>query len=83
MTKKIILALETSCDDTSIAILEGNPHDLNQKPVLLAHHSFSQEIILKRWGGVVPEIAARNHVLKITPLLEECFLEAQIYAVYL
>ena len=79
MTKKIILALETSCDDTSIAILEGHPHALNEKPVLLAHHSFSQEIILKRWGGVVPEIAARNHVLKITPLLDECFKEAQIY----
>jgi N6-L-threonylcarbamoyladenine synthase len=78
MKTKLILAIETSCDDTSIAILRGNPEQLNQLPVLLSHHAFSQELILKRWGGVVPEIAARNHVLKITPLLEQCFEETQL-----
>lgn len=78
MKTKLILALETSCDDTSIAILRGNPEEPTQLPTLLAHHSFSQEIILKRWGGVVPEIASRNHVLKITPLLDECFLETKL-----
>jgi N6-L-threonylcarbamoyladenine synthase len=70
MTEKIILGIETSCDDTSIAILKGNPDHLDQLPTLLAHHSFSQEIILKKWGGVVPEIAARNHLEKIHPLVE-------------
>jgi N6-L-threonylcarbamoyladenine synthase len=78
MKTKLILGIETSCDDTSIAILKGNPEELAQLPTLLAHHSFSQEIILKRWGGVVPEIASRNHVLKITPLLDECFKEAKL-----
>ncbi len=76
--KKIILAIETSCDDTSIALLEGDPSQLDQVPNLLAHNTFSQEKILKRWGGVVPEIAARNHVLKITPLLEQSFEDAKI-----
>jgi N6-L-threonylcarbamoyladenine synthase len=76
--KKLIFAIETSCDDTSIAILKGNPDQLTQLPELLAHNSFSQEIILKRWGGVVPEIAARNHVLKITPLLEQSFEETNL-----
>lgn len=80
MDKKIILAIETSCDDTSIAILKGDPNNLSELPVLLSHNSFSQELILKRWGGVVPEIAARNHVLKIRPLLEECFKEANTTA---
>lgn len=78
MKKKLILAIETSCDDTSIAILRGNPNQLTELPEILAHHSFSQEIILRRWGGVVPEIAARNHVVKITPLLEQCFEETGI-----
>jgi N6-L-threonylcarbamoyladenine synthase len=70
MKEKIILGIETSCDDTSIAIIKGNPEDLSIKPEILAHQSFSQEIILQKWGGIVPEIAARNHLEKISPLLE-------------
>lgn len=73
MKDKIILGIETSCDDTSIAILKGIPGDFNTSPTLLAHQSFSQELMLARWGGVVPEIAARNHLEKITPLLDEAF----------
>ncbi len=76
--KKIILGIETSCDDTSIAILQGDPDDLNQMPTILSHHSFSQELILQKWGGVVPEIAARNHLEKITPLLKSSLKEADI-----
>jgi N6-L-threonylcarbamoyladenine synthase len=78
MNTKIILAIETSCDDTSIAILRGDPTQLTVQPELLSHNSFSQELILKRWGGVVPEIAARNHVLKIRPLLEQSFEETKL-----
>jgi N6-L-threonylcarbamoyladenine synthase len=70
MNEKLILGIETSCDDTSIAILKGNTDNLSLKPEILAHCSFSQEIILQKWGGVVPEIAARNHLEKLTPLLE-------------
>ncbi len=69
MKEKLILGIETSCDDTSIAILKGDPNRLDQVPELLALNSFSQEVLLKKWGGVVPEIAARNHLEKITPLL--------------
>lgn len=78
MKEKIILGIETSCDDTSIALLKGNPDNLSSKPTLLSHQSFSQELMLKKWGGVVPEIAARNHLEKITPLLDSCFKEAQV-----
>lgn len=78
MKEKIILGIETSCDDTSFALLKGNPDDLSEKPTLLAHQSFSQELMLQKWGGVVPEIAARNHLEKITPLLDSCFKTAGV-----
>lgn len=61
----LVLGIETSCDDSSIALLRGRPY---QFPKLLAHISLSQEKSLREWGGVVPEIAARNH-LEALPLL--------------
>ena len=67
-----ILGIETSCDDTSIAILKS---DKNSKQ-LLSHFSFSQEEILEKWGGVVPEIAARHHLSKLKPLLLEALEKA-------
>jgi N6-L-threonylcarbamoyladenine synthase len=75
---KIALGIETSCDDTSLAILEGDPDNLSKRPKVLAHHSFSQIEILKKWGGVVPEIAARNHLYKLVPLLEEVLSTAKL-----
>lgn len=63
--KKLVLGIETSCDDTSVALLRGKD--------ILFHEKFGQEALLSEWGGVVPEIAARNHLAKITPLLEACF----------
>ncbi len=78
MKEKLILGIETSCDDTSIAILKGNPDDLVSRPEILAHQSFSQEILLAKWGGVVPEIAARNHLEKLSPLLESALKTAAV-----
>jgi N6-L-threonylcarbamoyladenine synthase len=75
----ITLGIETSCDDTSICLLETDD-SANSFPVVLAHHSFSQETILQEWGGVVPEIAARNHLAKVTPLLKQVFNTAKITA---
>ena len=70
---KYVLGIETSCDDTSIAIIDSaNP------PNVLTHLTMGQEDILKKWGGVVPEIAARNHVASLTPLLKASFKEAGI-----
>lgn len=65
----LILGIETSCDDTSVCLL-------NENKEVLAEISFSQEILLKKWGGIVPEIAARNHLAKLVPLLEEVFAKA-------
>ena len=78
MNEKIILGIETSCDDTSFALLKGDPDNHLLAPTILSHQSFSQEMMLAKWGGVVPEIAARNHLEKITPLLDACFKQAQI-----
>lgn len=71
---QIILGIETSCDDTSIAIIR----DRKPFPEILSFESFSQELILAKWGGVVPEIAARNHLEKIAPLLKTCLKKAEV-----
>ena len=49
-------------------------------PHILACHTFDQEEELAPWGGVVPEIAARNHLDKLAPLLEKSFKEAKMSA---
>lgn len=61
-----ILAIETSCDETACAIVE------NGKKVL-SNIIASQIDLHAKTGGVVPEVAAREHVLKMIPVLEECF----------
>ena len=78
MTTQFILGIETSCDDTSIAILEVNPQDRDSIPNVRAFNLFSQETLLAKWGGIVPEIAARNHLEKIVPLLDQTLLEAKL-----
>ena len=61
----IILGIESSCDDTSIALL-----DVSKKThTILAQHTVSQIDIHKKYGGVVPEIAGRKHAEKIIPVL--------------
>ena len=67
---KVILGIETSCDDTSIAIIRGDIQDIHKKPEILTLHNFSQEDLFSSWGGVIPEIASRNHLDKIVPLLK-------------
>lgn len=76
MKTKFFLGIETSCDDTSMAIIK----DDNGAHELLALTSFDQTEELKKWGGVVPEIAARNHLQKIPITLKDVFKKAQIKA---
>jgi N6-L-threonylcarbamoyladenine synthase len=58
-----VLALETSCDETCAAVLDG--------PRILANIVSSQADLHRRWGGVVPEMAARAHVEAILPVIRE------------
>lgn len=78
MSEIIVLGIETSCDDTSVCLLKGHTGIYESFPTILAHNAFSQETILRKWGGVVPEIAARNHLEKLAPLLEETFSKANL-----
>lgn len=66
----IILAFESSCDETAVAVLKGK--------TILANEISSQIEIHKRFGGVVPEIASRNHILCIDNLVKEALLKANI-----
>lgn len=62
-----VLAIESSCDETAIAILEGSGHSLK----LVKNLVYSQVDIHKKYGGVVPELAARQHTETIIPLLDK------------
>jgi N6-L-threonylcarbamoyladenine synthase len=67
-TVKTILALETSCDETAVAILRGN--DRHSGSELLASEVASQIADHEKFGGVVPEVASRNHLVHAPQLLE-------------
>lgn len=75
MKNRLIIGIETSCDDTSVCILLEDPAKL---PKLLFMESYSSELILKNWGGIVPEIAARDHHEKIVPLIKLALSTASI-----
>lgn len=64
-----ILGIETSCDETGIAIYDAERG-------LLAHTIHSQVDIHAAWGGVVPELASRDHIRRISPLIEGVLKEA-------
>src|SRR5436309_4499574 len=71
-----VLALETSCDETAVAILRGrNGHCGSQ---LLASEVASQIAEHEKFGGVVPEVASRNHLVHAPRLLERVTREAKI-----
>jgi N6-L-threonylcarbamoyladenine synthase len=65
----LILAVETSCDETAVAIL-ACPGEL------LASEIASQVNLHQRFGGVVPEVASRNHLIKIEALMQGAFEHA-------
>src|SRR3979409_394687 len=67
---KTVLALETSCDETAVAILRGGK--------LLASEVASQIAEHEKYGGVVPEVASRNHLVHAPRLLERAIDKAKI-----
>jgi N6-L-threonylcarbamoyladenine synthase len=66
-----ILAIETSCDETACAVLENGR-------ALLASTVASQMDIHARYGGVFPEVASRQHVLSIIPVVEQTLVQSNI-----
>ncbi len=64
-----ILGIETSCDETGVAIFDDEKG-------LLAHELYSQVKLHADYGGVVPELASRDHVKKTIPLIKEALADA-------
>ena len=71
---KPILGIETSCDETGVALLRWEPDAPGRG--LLAHTLYSQIKLHADYGGVVPELASRDHVRKLLPLIREALAEA-------
>ena len=64
-----VLGIETSCDETGIAIYDDEAG-------LLANQLYSQIKVHADYGGVVPELASRDHIRKTVPLIQAALKEA-------
>lgn len=64
-----VLGIETSCDETGVAIYDDQQG-------LMAERLYSQISLHKEYGGVVPELASRDHVIKLLPMIDEIMQEA-------
>jgi N6-L-threonylcarbamoyladenine synthase len=64
-----VLGIETSCDETGVAVFD-------RRDGLLAHALYSQVALHAEFGGVVPELASRDHVRKLLPLVKQVLADA-------
>jgi N6-L-threonylcarbamoyladenine synthase len=71
-----ILAIETSCDETAISILEAEGGFENPRFKILGNNLLSQIEIHKEYGGVYPTLAKREHAKNLVPILEKTLKEA-------
>ena len=68
-----VLGLETSCDETAVAVYEGGVG-------LRCHRVYTQTDLHEVWGGVVPELASRDHVRRLLPMIRATVAEAGLEA---
>lgn len=68
-----LLGIETSCDETGVALVEWHDHET---PLLIAQALHSQAQMHAEYGGVVPELASRDHIRRVLPLTIEVLAEA-------
>lgn len=66
-----VLGIETSCDETGVAIYHSEKG-------LYSHLLYSQVDMHSEYGGVVPELASRDHIRKLVPLIRQCLQESQL-----
>ena len=71
MKDTLILGIESSCDETGIAIY-------SESKGIIAHELYSQVKLHQEYGGVVPELASRDHVRKMLPLIEKAMKDADV-----
>jgi N6-L-threonylcarbamoyladenine synthase len=67
----VVLGIETSCDETGVALYDGEKG-------LLAHALHSQVAMHAEYGGVVPELASRDHIRRLLPLTRQVLAEAEL-----
>ena len=70
-----VLGVESSCDETGVAVVEAETSGV---PVLLAHALHSQIDMHQAYGGVVPELASRDHIRRVVPLARQVLAEAAL-----
>ncbi len=71
----IVLGFESSCDETGVALVDSSG---SRVPRLLSHALYSQIDMHQAYGGVVPELASRDHIRRVLPLTHEVMKEAGI-----
>jgi len=71
MSRGLVLAIETSCDETAVAVVDANGG-------ILVSQVASQIELHSPYGGVVPELASRNHSLDLRPLVQEALKSGQV-----
>jgi len=74
----LLLAIETTCDETGAAVLEGPRPPAEGTPRIVSSVVSSQIGLHQRFGGVVPEIASRAHVRQILPMIDEALKRAGV-----
>ena len=72
----IVLGIESSCDETGVALVEAPERGV---PVLLGHALHSQVEMHEAYGGVVPELASRDHIRRVLPLAQQVAEAKQFY----
>ena len=71
-----VLGIETSCDETGVALYDSDGEGQRPGAGLLAHSLYSQVAMHAEYGGVVPELASRDHIRRVLPLIRQVLREA-------
>ena len=69
----LVLGIESSCDETGVALVQARASGM---PELLGHALYSQVEMHQAFGGVVPELASRDHIRRVLPLAEVVLRDA-------
>ena len=73
LENRLVLGFESSCDETGVALVQTRAKGV---PVLLAHALYSQIEMHQAYGGVVPELASRDHIRRVLPLTQQVLTES-------
>lgn len=77
----VVLGIESSCDETGVALVripQANARAASPMPQLLAHALYSQIDMHRLYGGVVPELASRDHIRRVLPLTRQVLADARL-----